>query len=103
MVLGKLPVPGRPTNLIAVGQGPVALAVGAGWGGLDIFRFLDQNQMTQMFQYEVRSLPAANKLYTVDDCIGVIVTLRQCKLNVKILLHVSGAWTVYSTPAYLIL
>ena len=32
MVLGKLPVPGRPTILIRVGQGPTALAVGAGWG-----------------------------------------------------------------------
>ena len=32
MVLGKLPVPGRPTILITVGQGPVALAVGAGGG-----------------------------------------------------------------------
>ena len=30
MVLGKLPVPGRPTNWIKVGQGPTALAVGAG-------------------------------------------------------------------------
>ena len=30
MVLGKLPVPGRPTTLITVGQGPTALAVGAG-------------------------------------------------------------------------
>ena len=29
-VLGKLPVPGRPTILITVGQGPTALAVGAG-------------------------------------------------------------------------
>ena len=29
MVLGKLPVPGRPTILIAVGQGPIAFAVGA--------------------------------------------------------------------------
>ena len=37
MVLGKLPVPGRPTISITVGQGPVALAVGAGGGGLDIF------------------------------------------------------------------
>ena len=35
MVLGKLPVPGRPTILIAVGQGPIALAVGAGGGGLE--------------------------------------------------------------------
>ena len=30
MVLGKLPVPKRPTILIIVGQGPIALAVGAG-------------------------------------------------------------------------
>ena len=29
MVLGKIPVPGRPTNLIRVGQGPTALTVGA--------------------------------------------------------------------------
>ena len=32
MVLGKLSVPGRPTILIKVGQGPIALAVGAGGG-----------------------------------------------------------------------
>ena len=37
MVLGKLPVLGRPTILLTVGQGPIALAVGAGGGGLDIF------------------------------------------------------------------
>ena len=30
MVPGKLPVPGRPTIWIIVGQGPTALAVGAG-------------------------------------------------------------------------
>ena len=30
MVLGKLPVLGRPTIWITVGQGPTALAVGAG-------------------------------------------------------------------------
>ena len=40
MVLGKLPVPGRPTIWMMVGQGPVALAVGAGGGRLDIFTFL---------------------------------------------------------------
>ena len=33
MTLGKLPVPGRPTIWMIVGQGPTALAVGAGWGG----------------------------------------------------------------------
>ena len=36
-VLIKLPVPGRPTIRITVGQGPTALAVGAGGGCLDIF------------------------------------------------------------------
>ena len=37
MVLGKLPVPRRPTICMIVGQGPIALAVGAGGGYLDIF------------------------------------------------------------------
>ena len=39
MVLGKLPVPGRPTIWIihVVGQGPTALAVGAGGDFLDFF------------------------------------------------------------------
>ena len=37
MVLGKLPVLGRPTIWIRVGQGPTVLAVGAGGGYLDIF------------------------------------------------------------------
>ena len=36
MALGKLPVPGRTTIWITVGQGPTALAVGAGGGCLDI-------------------------------------------------------------------
>ena len=40
MVLGKLPVPGRPTIWIRVGQGPTALAVGAGGGCLDIFSLI---------------------------------------------------------------
>ena len=40
MVLGKLPVPGRPTILITVWQGPIALAVGAGGSGLDIFTLI---------------------------------------------------------------
>ena len=31
MVLGKLPVPGRPTILITVGQGPIALAGVVRW------------------------------------------------------------------------
>ena len=37
MVLGKLPVLGRPTIWITVGKGPTALAVGEGGGCLGIF------------------------------------------------------------------
>ena len=40
MVLCKLPVPGRRTIWKIVGQGPIALAVGAGGGCLDIFTLL---------------------------------------------------------------
>ena len=40
MVLGKLTVPGRPTIWITVGQGPIALAVGAGGGCLDTFSLI---------------------------------------------------------------
>ena len=37
MVLGKLPVPGRPTIWMIIRQGPIALPVGEGRGCLDIF------------------------------------------------------------------
>ena len=37
MVLGQLPVLGRPTIWLIVGQGPIALAVGAVGSCLDIF------------------------------------------------------------------
>ena len=40
MVLGKLPVPGRSAIWMIVGQGPIALAVGAGGGSLYSFVLL---------------------------------------------------------------
>ena len=40
MVLGKLPVPRRPTLLITVGQGPIRLAVGAGGGVWNFYSHL---------------------------------------------------------------
>ena len=40
MVLGKLPVPGRSTIWMLVGQGPIVLSVGAGGVCLDIFTLL---------------------------------------------------------------
>ena len=40
MVLGKLSLPGRPSIWMIVGQGPIALAAGAGGGCLDYFTLL---------------------------------------------------------------
>ena len=40
MVLGKLPVAGRPTIWITVGLGPTVLAVSVGGGCLDIFTLI---------------------------------------------------------------
>ena len=40
MVLGQVPVPGRSTIWMIVGQRPIELAVGASGGCLDIFTFL---------------------------------------------------------------
>ena len=37
IVLGKLPVPGRLTNLDEIGQGSIVLAVGADGGYLEIY------------------------------------------------------------------
>ena len=39
-MLGKLPVPGRPTILMTVGQGPTALTEDAGGDCLDIFTLI---------------------------------------------------------------
>ena len=59
-MLGKLPVPGRPTIWIIVGQGPNALAVGAGGGCLDIsnlvyhfFSFLSPS-LWEMARYRLK-------------------------------------------------
>ena len=47
MVLGKLPVPGRPTIWMIVGQGPFALALGA--GGCFCFTFLLYSVLSLLF------------------------------------------------------
>ena len=49
MVLGKLLVPGRPTIWIAVGQGPTALAIGAGGAYLDIFSLIYHFSLSPSF------------------------------------------------------
>ena len=40
MALCNLPVPGRSTIWMIIGQGPTVLAVGAGGGCLDIFTLI---------------------------------------------------------------
>ena len=54
MVLGKLPVPGRPTIWITVGQGPTALAVGAGGGCLDIFTLIYPFSLWETARYRLK-------------------------------------------------
>ena len=46
MVLGKLPEPGRPTILITLGQGSIALAVGADGG---VWTFLLSSILSLLF------------------------------------------------------
>ena len=47
-MLGKLPVLGRPTIWITVGQGPTALAVGAG-GSCLVWTFLFSSVLSVLF------------------------------------------------------
>ena len=53
MDLGKLPVLGRPTIWMIVGQGPIALAVGAGGSFLGIFALLVQNDCIYQYEYVI--------------------------------------------------
>ena len=69
MVLGKLQVPGRPTILITVGQGPIALAVGAGGGGLDIF--------TLIYPFSSFSLFRETARYRLKYCLKGPLNLKQ--------------------------
>ena len=70
MVLGKLPVPGRPTIWITVGQGPPGIAVGAGGGCLDIF----------IFNYPFSSLPPSlweTARYRLKYCLKGLLNPKQ--------------------------
>ena len=59
VVLGKLSVPGRPSNLDKSRQGPIALAVGAGGVCLDIFSlvslfFLISSSLWEAARYRLK-------------------------------------------------
>ena len=62
IVLGKLPVPGLPTVWMIVGQGPFALALGAGGGCLDIFTLLYPFSPLSPFLWEIAQ-------YTLKYCL----------------------------------
>ena len=66
MVLGKLPVPGRPTILITVAQGPTALAVDAGRGYLNIFTFI--------YPFPPRGGRVVRRCWVNFQCRGVLLT-----------------------------
>ena len=53
-VLGKLPVPGRPTILMLVGQGPIAVAEGA--GGV-VWTFFSRPSFLSSFSLSLGDVP----------------------------------------------
>ena len=74
MVLGKLPVPGRPTILITVGQGPIALAVGAAGGCLDIFTLLCpfsplSPSLWEAARYRLKYCPFETVFQSISGCL----------------------------------
>ena len=76
MVLGKLSVPGRPTIWITVGQGPTALAVGAGGGCLDIF--------TLIYPFSPFSPPLRETArYRLKYCLKGPLNPKQPTINLK--------------------
>ena len=92
MVLGKLPVPGRPTILIRVGQGPIVLAVGAGGGCLDIFTLL----------YVFSSLSPSlweTARYRLKYCLKGPLNPKQPTTNIKI---IQRNWEVITTTKVIV-
>ena len=93
MVLGKLPVPGRPTIWITVGQGPTALAVGAGGGCLDIFTLI------YLFSPLSPSLWETAR-YRLKYCLKGPLNPKQPKIYPRHIKYVVG-YTVFVFPSIL--
>ena len=75
MVLGKLLVPGRPTFWIIVGQGPIAFAVGAGGGCLDIF--------PQVAQWKVSIVAHTRHQCCIQELEFIILAVQKVMGNIK--------------------
>ena len=91
MVLGKLPVQGRPTFWITVGQGPTTLAVGAGGDCLDIFILIYPFSSLSPFLWETARYrlkyclkgPFSPKQPTNNLGVGPFVeAVLKCKTNI---------------------
>ena len=81
MVLGKLPVLGRPTIWMLVGQGPIALAVGV--GGFFFLTFL----LSSLFSILSPSLWETAR-YRLKDCLKGPLNPKQPTNEYIIMLHV---------------
>ena len=94
MVLGKLPVPGRPTIWMLVGQGLIALAVGAGGGCLDIFTLLysvspfspslwetARYRLKYCLKGPLNPKQPTNQPILLSDILGVAQTYQSCVLT----------------------
>ena len=92
-MLGKLPVPGRPTILMRVGQGPTALAVGAGGGCLDIFTLIYlfssiSPSLWETARYRLKYClkgPLNPKQPTNQPTLPILVVFKQFHVNVFII------------------
>ena len=97
MALGNLPVPGRPTILMTVGQGPAALAVGAGWGCLDNFTLIYpfsplSPSLWEMARYRLKYClngPLKPKQPTNQIKLGVTLK-RICSQSLRVATNVEG-------------
>ena len=69
-MLGKLPVLGRATIWITVGQGPTALAGGAGGGCLDIFTLVYPFSSLSPFLWETAR-------YRLNYCLKELLNPKQ--------------------------
>ena len=87
MVLGRLPVPVCPTKWIRVGQGPTALAVGAGGGCLAIF------SLVYHFSFLSPSLWETAR-YRLKHCLKGPLSPKQ-SINYQYVVAVTKFWPVW--------
>ena len=85
MVLGKLPVLGRPRIWITVGQGPTALAVGADGGCFDVFTLVYPFSPLSPFLWETAR-------YRLNYCLKWPAVKPKTNQPTKILLAFTGTW-----------